>query len=180
MALKDLMGKTETPEPVAAMETPPAPRAPATRSPAPATFLDASTRFEGTLRCTESLRIDGSVEGEVHCDHGVAIGEPARVQASIDADSVVIAGEVKGDITARSKITLERSARVTGDLCTPGIVIQEGAKLEGRIMIGSDEKSAARRPAGRPAEQTAPPEGTRPGARSPLPPVPGTPPPAGG
>jgi cytoskeletal protein CcmA (bactofilin family) len=43
---------------------------------------------------------------------------------------------VKGDITARRKITLESTARVTGDLTTPGIVIQEGARLEGRIMIG--------------------------------------------
>jgi cytoskeletal protein CcmA (bactofilin family) len=120
------------------------------------------------------------VEGEVHCDHAVAVGEPARVRASIEADSVVIAGEVKGDIAARSKITLERTARVTGDLCTPGIVIQEGAKLEGRIMIGSDEKSGARTPAGRPAERASASEGTRPAGRSPLPPAPGASPPARG
>ena len=68
-------------------------------------------------------------------------------QAMIEAESVVISGEVKGDITARRKITLGKAARVTGDLRTPGIVIEEGAKLEGRIVIGPDEKVATRKAA---------------------------------
>lgn len=179
MALKDFMGKTETLDPVATGAPAPTIQL-AGRSPAPATFLDASTQFKGTLRCSESLRIDGGVEGEVHCDHAVAIGEPARVRASIEADSIVIAGEVEGDITARSKITLERTARVTGDLSTPGIVIQEGAKLEGRIMIGTDDKPGAGKPATRPAESASARESARPAAKPPLPPTPGAPPPAGG
>ena len=80
---------------------------------------------------------------------------------------IVTSHEVKGDITASRKITLKRSARVVGDLNTPGIVIEEGAKLEGRIMIGSDEKPEAQdakapRPepkhaAARPAAKTPPP-----------------------
>jgi cytoskeletal protein CcmA (bactofilin family) len=191
MALKDFMGKTGTAQPAqqAEAQTPPPPRQPAPRGPAPTTFLDASTNFSGTLRCTESLRIDGRVEGEVGCDHTLVIGESGVVQASIEADSVVIAGQVKGDINARSKITLDKTACVTGDLCTPGIVIQEGAKLEGRIMIGSDEARAADKPAARataPAEKTAAREGEKAAAKTAgapptrPPPGPGAPPPAGG
>ena len=64
----------------------------------------------------------------------------------------MIAGEVKGDIEAKRKITLEGTARVTGDLATPGIVIEEGAKLEGRIVIGGEEQPAPKKqPASRPA-----------------------------
>jgi cytoskeletal protein CcmA (bactofilin family) len=185
MALKDFMGKTDMARP-AEVETPSPPRQPAARGGAPTTFLDASTDFSGKLMCSESLRIDGRVEGEVHCDHSVVIGEPGVVHASIQADTVVIAGQVKGDINARSKITLDTTARVTGDLCTPGIVIQEGAKLEGRIMIGSDEGRAAEKPAARPAEEAAAREGEKGAARTTgkpatrPPPGPGAPPPAGG
>jgi len=123
-----------------ATETPRAvrPAAPAIRTVAPSTSIDASTEFEGRLRCKESLRIDGHIEGEVECEKSVLVGEGARVHASIAADEVKISGVVTGNIAARRKITLERTAVVTGDLTTPGIVIEEGAKLKGRIVIGSD------------------------------------------
>ena len=151
MALKDLMGRTEGSQPGRA-EPATTPAAPAPRVPAQTgstTFLDSSTRFEGTLHCADSLRIDGHVEGAVYCQQKVAIGETGTVKATIEADTVVVAGKVNGDITARRKVTLEKTGRVTGDLITPGIVIQEGAKLEGRITIGEDAQAEA-------AKQAAP------------------------
>jgi cytoskeletal protein CcmA (bactofilin family) len=123
--------QTEAPRPVLAS-------APVIRTAAPSTSVDASSEFEGRLRCKETLRIDGRVKGEVECEKLVLVSEGARVQADIAADEVQIAGVVEGHIAARRKITLERTAVVIGDLTTPGIVIEEGAKLKGRIVIGSD------------------------------------------
>jgi cytoskeletal protein CcmA (bactofilin family) len=108
------------------------------RTVAPSTSVDASSDFEGRLRCKETLRIDGRIQGEIECEKIVIVGEGARVHACVDADEVQVSGIVEGDITARRKITLECTAVVVGDLVTPGIVIQEGAKLKGRILIGSD------------------------------------------
>jgi cytoskeletal protein CcmA (bactofilin family) len=151
MALKDLMGRTPEParpQPPLQPQTqaPPvaAPR-PAPAPPVQVAHLGASCVLTGELRSTDSLRIDGKVKGQVFCDQTLTIGESGVVHAAIDGDTIVIAGEVKGDITARHKITLERTARVTGDLSTPGIVIQEGATLEGRIAIngGPQEKQAS-------------------------------------
>ena len=124
----------ETPRPV----TQAAAAAPVPRTVAPSTSIDASSEFRGTLRCKQTLRIDGRIQGELSCERSVIVGECAKVQASITADEIQIAGTVEGDITARRKIVLERTAVVTGDLTTPGIVIEEGAKLKGRILIGSD------------------------------------------
>jgi cytoskeletal protein CcmA (bactofilin family) len=104
--------------------------------------VDASSELEGTLRCKETLRVDGRITGEVYCEKTVLVGEGARIAASITADEVQIAGVVEGDIAARRKITLARTAVVVGDLTTPGIVIEEGAKLKGRIVIGSDAELA--------------------------------------
>jgi cytoskeletal protein CcmA (bactofilin family) len=80
------------------------------------------------------------------------VGECAKVYASIAADEVEIAGLVEGDIAARRKIVLERTAIVIGDLTTPGIVIEEGAKLKGRIVIGSDAEPAPKAVAAEPAK----------------------------
>jgi cytoskeletal protein CcmA (bactofilin family) len=160
VALKDFVtkGTWSEPEPFAPAPAAPAPPvqaqstapAPERRSP-PATLLDASVEFTGTIRCRESIRIDGHCEGELHCERSVIVGEPAVLRMAISADSVVVAGQVHGDITASRKITLEPSARVTGNLRTPGIVIQEGAQLEGRIMIG-DEAPAAQAARSEPAQ----------------------------
>lgn len=133
MALKDFMTRPEAarPEP-----PPPAAPKPSAQGPTHTTYLGASITVTGELYCGESLRIDGTVKGEIHGDQLITVGEKGSVHAAIESDTVVIAGEVQGDITARRKITLESTARVTGDLSTPGIVIQEGARLEGRIVIG--------------------------------------------
>ena len=144
MALKSFMTGWERMDgTVDEMPKPASPAAPAPRTVAPSTSVDASSEFEGRLRCHQTLRIDGRVKGEIECEKAVMVGEGARVFAQITADEVQIAGVVEGDIIARRKITLARTATVIGDLTTPGIVIEEGAKLKGRIVIGSDAVSVA-------------------------------------
>lgn len=143
MAIKGFMARAE--RGTEAEETPirvPA-SAPAPRTVAPSTSVDASSELEGRLRCKQTLRIDGCIRGEVECERTVLVGEGARVFASIAAEEVQVAGVVEGDIAARRKITLQRTAVVKGNLTTPGIVIEEGAKLKGRIVIGSDTEAAS-------------------------------------
>jgi cytoskeletal protein CcmA (bactofilin family) len=144
MALKNLLGMSDE---LAASGGESTPRAaiPAPRSVAPTTSIDATTQLSGKLRCEDTIRIDGLVKGEIRCEKTVIVGQAASVEAAIQADDVVISGEVKGDISAKRKITLESTARVTGDLATPGIVIEEGAKLEGRIVIGAEEQPATQK-----------------------------------
>ncbi len=152
---------------------PPAPSERPVRTIAPSTSIDSTSDLRGTLRCKETIRIDGRVKGEVECDKTVLIGEGGKVHANIVADTVQISGEVRGDITARSKITLVRTASVIGNLSTPGIVIEEGAKLEGRIVIGSDAKPAQEP---KPAEQ--PRTKAKPAIHAQKVPKPAAPPPA--
>jgi cytoskeletal protein CcmA (bactofilin family) len=146
MAIKEFMAKVErgiesVTETGATGPVPPA--APVMRTVAPSTSVDASSVLEGRLSCKETLRIDGRLKGEVDCQKMVLVGEGARVYAKIAADEVCISGVVEGDIVARRKVTLDRTAVVTGDLTTRGIVIEEGAKLKGRIVIGGDADTRA-------------------------------------
>ena len=170
MALKDFMARGERGvEAVEAMQRPVLPAAqPAPRTVSPSTSVDAASGLEGTLRCKQTLRIDGYVKGEVECERSVLIGEGARLFANITADEVQIAGAVEGDIVARRKITLERTAIVKGDLTTPGIVIEEGAKVSGRIVIGSDAEAAVDSKAVQPLKKAV---ATKPSEASPSQPL---------
>ncbi len=107
----------------------------------PVTRIDASSKLTGKLHCKGPVRLEGKIKGEIRSEQEVTVADGACVEAVIHAESISIAGEIVGDIIATSKITLEKTARVTGDLRTPGIVIEEGAKLEGRIDIGSEHKA---------------------------------------
>ena len=140
MAIKNLIGIRDN-RVSDEVDAVPSASQPVPRTVAPATAIDADTKFNGKLNCKESLRIDGRLKGELRCDNTVIIGEAAIVEATIHADAVVIFGEVKGDVFAIRKITLEASARMTGDLSTPGIVIEEGAKVRGSIVIGGEEQA---------------------------------------
>jgi cytoskeletal protein CcmA (bactofilin family) len=144
----------------------------------PSTCVDASSELEGVLRCRETVRVAGRLKGELHCEQSVIVAPGACIEAAIHADSVFISGEVKGDIAARKKITLDRSARVTGDLTTPGIVIEEGAKLEGRILIGCDEAADAEKAAAKKetAKEAAARSATRAGRAAPSAPTADAPP----
>ena len=107
----------------------------------PETHINEGCEFVGELRFKEKVRIDGRVEGEIWAAKSVVIGESAIIEAGIRAECVEIYGVVKGDIRVERKTTLHKSARVTGEIHTAGIVVEEGARFKGCIVIGEPEAS---------------------------------------
>jgi len=105
-----------------------------------ATFIDACCQLVGELKFSDDVRIDGSTEGA----KTVTVGEAGRIDAGIKAESVVILGHLEGDIRVRRKVTLHKSARAACEIHTRGIVVEEGAKLRGTIVIGDNEPAAGR------------------------------------
>ena len=110
------------------------------------TYIDRGCEMSGELRFRENVRIDGQVDGEIHGEKTVVVGEEATIRARIHAANVVIHGTVEGDIVASGETTLHKSAAVTGELQTGGIVVERGARLRGCILIGSVEGDSVTRP----------------------------------
>ena len=133
-----------------------------------AAYIDTGAELSGKLRFGEAVRIDGRVEGEVESPKAVIVGDTGYVRAEIRGEEVVIYGTVEGNITASRKITLHEHARVKGNMRTVGIVIQEGARVEGRIHIGGKElavdKAASQTAAKRPARDAGKPAPVQPSA----------------
>lgn len=107
------------------------------------TYLDHGCEFVGRISSRSDVGIGGRVEGEIRSHSCVTVGDTGRVQGNVLSESVVVSGAVDGDIAAQRKITLHQAALVTGDLSTRGIVIEEGARLKGKIVIGSDDGAGA-------------------------------------
>ncbi len=105
----------------------------------PETYLDRGSELVGELRFAEAVRIDGKVAGAIEAEKTVVVGPDAVVEAGIRAEVVEVYGTVQGDIRVRRKVILHERARVAGEIETAGIVVEEGARFKGCILIGVED-----------------------------------------
>jgi len=97
--------------------------------------LGSGIAWQGAISGSGGVRIDGAFDGDIHLRGLVVIGEQGRVTCKqIRAATVVVAGSVKGDITAQ-RVEITRSGRVWGDVVTTSFSTEEGAFLRGQIRM---------------------------------------------
>jgi cytoskeletal protein CcmA (bactofilin family) len=107
-------------------------------------FIDQGSEFEGKLSFRDTVRIDGRFRGEIASENTLIVGETGEIEATIRSNTVAISGSVEGDVHAARKVVLHKTARVTGNLTTPCLVVEEGAVINGTFkMVTSDGKVPA-------------------------------------
>jgi cytoskeletal protein CcmA (bactofilin family) len=108
-------------------------------------MLGPSSVVEGKLSFEGPLRIDGTFTGEINTPDRLIIGEAAKVSATISCGSVVVSGELSGNVRATESIELRDRARVKADLATPSLVIDKGVVFDGgcHMLNGAAAEPAA-------------------------------------
>lgn len=99
--------------------------------------LDAQCVVQGSMRTDGTLRIDGRLEGDVLQAAVVVVGVGAVIRGNVTAGELVVGGTIEGNITAETRVELEGTAVVTGDVKAHAILVHEGATLNGRMLVGS-------------------------------------------
>ena len=80
--------------------------------------------------------IEGSFQGKIDsADHDIHVEKEAVVTAEIHGRNVIVLGHVSGNILASGKITIGKSAVVTGDISAPTLSIQDGARFKGSVKM---------------------------------------------
>jgi cytoskeletal protein CcmA (bactofilin family) len=92
-------------------------------------IISPDLRINGDMVCSGDIQIDGWVEGDIQ-SRNVVVGEGATVHGAIQGENVRICGIINGQIRA-DNVTLEKTARVTGDILHKSLSIEQGAFLEG-------------------------------------------------
>ena len=117
-------------------------------------ILGKSVILKGQIYGREDVTIDGEVEGTVELqEHRLTVGPTGKVVATIKAREIVVLGTVQGNIETREKIEIRKEAKVTGDIRTARIVIEDGAYFKGSIDI---VRAEAPKPAAAPAAAPKP------------------------
>jgi len=122
--------------------------------------IGKSVVIKGELNGSEDLTIEGHVEGTIQLrDHVLTIGPNGKIKAQVFAKSVVVLGEVTGNVTASDKVDIRDNGSVDGDIISPRVAIAEGAHFRGSVDM--QRKATAATPpappqAGKSAAQPAP------------------------
>lgn len=105
-------------------------------------FIDEASQFEGKLTFTGTVMLNGKFHGEISSTDTLIVGEKSVINANIRAGSVVIWGEVLGNITATERAELRRSARVVGDLEAPVVMMEEGVAFDGHCRTSKPPEAS--------------------------------------
>ena len=117
--------------------------------------IGKSVVIKGELNGSEDLTIEGQVEGKIELRQNVlTIGPNGKIKAQVFAKSVIILGEVTGNVTATEKVDIRDNGSVDGDITAPRVAIAEGAHFRGSIdMQRAGGKPGENKPAESKAEQ---------------------------
>ncbi|MCE2439619.1 MAG: polymer-forming cytoskeletal protein [Candidatus Latescibacteria bacterium] len=103
------------------------------------TVIGKGTVMEGSVKTEESIRLDGTLKGELHASGTLVIGPSGKVEAEIvRVRDAVIGGEISGNLEAEGSVKLEGSAVFSGDIAARSIVVEEGAIIKGKCTAGDN------------------------------------------
>ena len=116
-------------------------------SPVPSSDLNAllgrGSEFEGKLSFEGTVRIDGKFTGSIVTGDVLVVGEGAKISAEITCGTIIVHGEVTGNIRAKSSIELHHPAKMRGNVETPSLMIEKGVIFEGQSKMENLEKSGS-------------------------------------
>jgi cytoskeletal protein CcmA (bactofilin family) len=101
-------------------------------------MISEGTHIKGTIRSENDIRIAGKLEGEAICKGKVLVNSTAHIEAGITSAEADIAGTVDGTIRVSDKLTLRQTARVSGDIYTKTLIVEEGGQFNGNCRMGSE------------------------------------------
>jgi len=103
------------------------------------TIISNGVKIEGKVTSMGSLRVDGSLMGDLSADGNVTVGEQGDINGEIAANMVTIGGKVTGTVKAKEKLVLESKCTLKGDIITKVLVIEAGAKFDGKSSMGDSK-----------------------------------------
>ena len=106
-------------------------------------IIGAGMTVVGDTDTDGSLRIEGTVRGNVRAGKSVVVGRGGLVDGSVFTQDAVIAGRVSGGIHAESRLELQATSEVSGEIVAPRMQVEEGAKVQGQVAVGESAVKAA-------------------------------------
>lgn len=102
------------------------------------TVISPGSKFDGNFQCSENIRFDGHIIGDLSCEKKLVMGKDGRVEGDIKAREAVIMGKVTGNITIIGSLHLDKHAVVRGNISAGVLSIEDGAVYDGNCKVGME------------------------------------------
>ncbi|MBD5521933.1 MAG: polymer-forming cytoskeletal protein [Lachnospiraceae bacterium] len=99
------------------------------------TIIGKGAVFDGNITAPETIRIDGTLNGNCECKEQLILGTDGQIKGDITAQNVIISGKVEGDIVVNGKLELLSTGKLTGNITARSLVIDEDACFDGRCTM---------------------------------------------
>lgn len=107
------------------------------------TIIGASIKVKGNFHGQGNIVIEGNLEGSLKTNANIFIGEKAKVVANVEAQDLIVNGEIRGSVIAKNSLSLGSTARISGDILYKEISMEKGAIINGQLLASNgDEKKS--------------------------------------
>ncbi len=107
-------------------------------------ILSDGVNIEGKISSNGNVRIDGKVEGDVIVKGNLTLGISSVVKGEVSAKNMTVSGKVEGTLRIEEKLTLESKSVIKGDIIAKVLVIEEGAKFDGKSSMSQSTFSGSK------------------------------------
>jgi len=113
----------------------------ATRKPdAAGSVVGPGLRVTGDVKTTEPLRVMGVLDGNLHVEGPVEVGQGGRIRGDVHAHSVAVDGRIDGNVVVEDKVELRLTGRIRGDIVAPRVAMVEGSFFRGRLTTAASSR----------------------------------------
>ncbi len=108
--------------------------------------IGESVVIVGDISGKEDIIIDGNIEGVINFrEHDIVVGANGQIKSNMTAKSIVIAGDVKGELHASEQVTIKNSGKMLGDIHAPRVSLNDGCQFKGAVDMEKTGATAKRR-----------------------------------
>jgi len=102
------------------------------------TVIGADAVFKGELAFEKGVRVDGRIEGKITTKGHLGVSQGGKLQADVQAGSIIVEGQVTGNLIAEDRVELRKTARLKGDITASKLLVMEGAAFQGHCTVGPE------------------------------------------
>lgn len=99
------------------------------------TLIGEKCNVVGSFSGSGLLKLDGSIEGDIHWEDDIILGFTSTCQSNICCKNAIISGSLHGNITCENILTIESSGKIYGDITVSHLIIKEGGMLDGKCTM---------------------------------------------
>lgn len=111
------------------------------------TIIAQDIEITGSIKSASDIQLSGKLSGDLTCAGHALIGETAVIKGNITANSTSIQGQIVGNISVKDRIELKSTARISGDIRSKRLTVEDGVTFVGKAEVTPNGPAAAQQPA---------------------------------